>query len=191
MAAVLSPRWTSAAPMTAENENPSLRKLAFWLVIMVVIQILLGGAIRHDDHGTALLSGRDAPFYTHLGMHVLGAVALSYYLARVLFRVFKEHRQLPEILRPARFMMMLLGLQLILGTLAAVFKVIYSRDWLDADMPPPIRVWTATLHVAVGSLILALSAVLAVRAHRYLMPLAEEASDPRRTPDDETLGVAA
>lgn len=174
MTTVMSQKWLSNAPAKTETEEPSLRRLARWNLIAVFVQLLLGAALRHDDHGRAFFEGREWVFYSHLGAHVLGAVAVSYFLARVLFRVFRDYRQQPEILKPAKYIMMLLGVQLLLGFAAATLKIYYALDPLNAefyaDLPPPARVWTATAHVAVGALILLFSTVLTLRSYRYSTP---------------------
>ncbi len=174
MTTVMSEKWLSDAPAQMETEEPSLRNLARWNLIAVFVQLLLGAALRHDDRGRALLDGREWVFYTHLGAHVLGAVAVSYFLARVLFRVFRDYRQQPEIIKPAKYIMMLLGVQLVLGASAALLKIYFALDPLNAelyaDMPPPARVWTATAHVAVGALILLFSTVLTLRSYRFATP---------------------
>lgn len=176
---VLSAQWMSQTAPVAEKENPPLRAIARSNVIAVFIQLLLGAALRHDDHGKALVEGREWVFYSHLAVHVLGAVAVAYFMARVIMRVFRNHRSEPQLLKPTRYIMMLLGVQLMLGMGAAMFKIMFVED---GNNPPPIRVWTATAHVAVGALILLISALLMVRSYRYVSPapstVAELTGDP-------------
>lgn len=175
LATVLSPRWMSSDPGIGEKESPSIRRLALYTLIAVFVQLLLGGALRHDDHAKALRAGRDAVFFWHVAAHVAGAFAVGYFLSRLLFRVFRDHRDEPGIRGLARWMMMLFALQLVLGTLAAVLKFQYVDSFnaiYHADNPPPVRVWTATPHVVTGAVILALSTVLTVRTYRYVVPRA-------------------
>ena len=114
--------------------------------------------------------GARGVYFTHVGAHVAGAIVLTYFLARVLMRIFSRQR-IAQFMRPAHALMGLLTVQLILGSFAAVFKYMYSQDWLDADMPPPERSWVATAHVAVGALIFAISAVVWIRSYRFVDPL--------------------
>lgn len=180
MATVLSPAWVSNAPSEVEKSEPSLRKLARWNLTAVFVQLMLGAALRHDDHGKALLEGREWVFYSHLVAHILGALAVLHYLAKLILRVFREHRDQPEFMKPAKYLMYLVTLQLLLGMGAAQLKMMYGFDkenaQLYADLPPPARVWTATAHVAVGALILLVSTVLAVRSYRYASPALSNAS---------------
>ncbi len=164
---MLSPLWTSAEPRQSEHERTPLQKLARALMIAVFIQLLLGATLRHDDQGRALQEDRDWIFHAHLTLHVLGAFMVVHFLAKLLLRVFHDHRAQSQIINPARAIMMLVGVQFMLGPAAAVLKVIYSRDNFDARTPPPMRLWIATSHVIVGALILTFAAVLFARAKRY------------------------
>lgn len=168
---MLSPQWMGVTPARHETENPPLQKLARASLIMAFAQLLLGAAVRHDNKGAALQAGHDGLFYWHLSAHVLGALGLAYFVGKLLLRVFRDHREQAEIIGPARKIMLLLGVQFLLGPAAAVLKVLYSRDDLDARMPPVERQWVATSHVVAGALILALSAVLYARSKRFAAPL--------------------
>jgi heme A synthase len=184
LTAMLSKPWIEGPAPRPQTDAIPLHKLTRSLVIAMFVQLILGAAIRHDDHGKAILAGRFAVYYWHLGAHVAGAVAVSYFLARVLMRIFSTHR-IPQFMRGAYTLMGMLTVQLILGGLAAVLKFVYSQDWLDADMPPPARAWVATAHVAVGALMFAISAVLWVRSYRFVDPLGTaavaEAAKPNGT----------
>ncbi|MEI6231905.1 MAG: COX15/CtaA family protein [Planctomycetota bacterium] len=182
MAAILSPSWMGSTASLTEKNQPSVRNLARANLIMIFVQLILGAALRHDDQAKAFLEGREWVFYSHLLAHFIGAIAVSYFLARVIMRVFREHRHQIEILKPVKFMMMLLGVQLLLGMAAALLKILALTDHenasLYASFPQPARVWTATAHVAVGALIFLCSAVLFVRTHRFVTPIAEPVAAP-------------
>ena len=181
MAAVTSQRWLSDAPALPCEASPSLCRLGVYAVAAVGVQLLLGAALRHDDQGLALRTGRSHVFVWHLLAHIAGALAVVYFVFRLLLRVFRNHRQQPEILRPARIVMMLLGVQFLLGPGAAVLKVTTLED---SYMPPLHRVIAATLHLAAGALILALCVLLSLRAHRFTAPvLSSTPSDPGRDRD--------
>ncbi len=168
IAVVTSKSWIEAPAPAPSQESPSLKKLAIWTIIAVTIQILLGGAIRHDDQAAAMRDGHFAIFAWHLAAHFVGMLAVVYFVCRILMRVFRQHRSQREVMFPARMIMMLLGVQILLGFGAAILKV----ATLDAaNSPPPLRVWTATLHTVTGALILAFSVVLALRAHRHILAL--------------------
>ena len=176
MAAVTSRQWLSDSPALPSAGSPSLCRLAVYAAIAAGVQLLLGAALRHDDQGLALRSGRSFVFVWHLLAHILGAFAVVFFVFRLLMRVFRQHREQLEILRPARIMMMLLGMQFLLGPGAAVLKVVTLEDH---DMPPLSRVVVATTHLATGALILALSVLLALRAHRFTVPVLSANRDQR------------
>ncbi len=175
MATVLSPQWMGSKSAATENEQPSLRSLALWFAVSVFVQLLLGAAVRHDHQSDAFLEGRRAVLYWHLAAHVVGALTVGYFLIRLLFRVFRNHRQDAEIIGLARKIMMLYGVQLLLGIGAAMLKIVYLLDdsaaLLVSNVPAP-RVWTTTAHVICGALILALSGVLLTRSYRFVVPAA-------------------
>ena len=166
LAVVTSAQWMAPTKAVISNEQPALRRLTISLVATLFVQLLLGAALRHDDKAHALRDGHESIFIWHLAAHILGALAVTYFLARVLMSVFRQHREQKEILGPARLIMMLLGVQLSLGIGAAILKVM-TRSYDAANSPPPLRVWVATSHVAGGALMLALSVVLALKAYRY------------------------
>jgi heme A synthase len=173
MSAVTSRRWLAdspalPAPSKSSAESPSLCRLAVYATIAVGVQLLLGAALRHDDQGLALRSGRTHVFIWHLAAHIAGAFAVVYFVFRMLLRVFHHHRAQTEILRPARLMMMALGVQFLLGPGAAVLKLTTLEDH---NMPPLSRVLTATIHLATGALILSLCLLVSLRAYRFTSPM--------------------
>jgi heme A synthase len=165
MTLLTSKSWIEAPAPQRSTENPPLKKLATWAVIAIVIQILLGGALRHDNQAEAMRQGHFGVFAWHLMAHMTGMLVVVYFISRILMRVFRDHRGQPEILGPARKIMMLLGVQILLGFGAGILKVV-TLD--EANSPPALRVAVATTHLVVGALILAFTVVLALRAHRHI-----------------------
>ena len=143
--------------------NSSLRPSALALVAAVFFQLLLGAALRHDNQGAALRNGHEAVFVWHLIAHIFGAIAVLYFLARVLMQIFREYRGRTELMRPARALMILLTLQMAFGIGAAILKVLTIDD---ANWPPSMRVFVATTHVVMGALILAFAVVIALWSYR-------------------------
>lgn len=164
MAIVTSRKWLSDAPTVQENVRPTLYRLSVFVVCAVAFQLLLGAALRHDDQGMALRSGRGHVFVWHLVAHVAGAIFVAYTVARLLFRVFRDYREQRAIFLPAKILMMLLGVQFLLGPGAAVLKVLTLDEYSG---PPMSRVLVATSHLAVGAVILALSVAVALNARRF------------------------
>ena len=75
--------------------------------------------------------------------------------------------------------LILLGLQIVLGTKAAILKMLTINN---AEAPPTMRIVTATIHVLIGATMLATSVALLLRAKRLVVldenakPVAEDAA---------------
>jgi len=160
-----SKSWIEAPAPVRSTQNPPLKKLGQWTLIAIAVQILLGGALRHDDQAAAMRQGHFGIFAWHLMAHLTGMLVVAYFISRILVRVFREHRNQPELLGPARKIMTLLGLQILLGFGAGILKVL-TLD--EANSPPPLRVIVATSHLVVGALILATTVILTLRAHKHI-----------------------
>jgi cytochrome c oxidase assembly protein subunit 15 len=168
LAVVTSKKWLTPAPAPLAEDHPGLRRLAFYLLIALFVQLLLGAALRHDNKGATLRSdGGIFSFIWHLVAHLCGAFAVIVCAARVISRVFSRYRQVPGLVSSVRWIMILLTVQFALGLGAAVAKVMYSRTFEEADAPPPIRVLVSTSHQTLGAIILALSAVLLLQARKF------------------------
>lgn len=184
LAVTTSPAWLSDKKAVRSPGAMSVQRLGLYCIIALFMQLLLGAALRHDGQAAALRSGQPSVFVWHLCAHIMGAFAAAFFIARLISRVFQQHRGLPEIFKPTRLLMMLLGVQLLLGMGSAALKVLTLEQY---DWPPFSRVLVATTHLATGAMMLALSVVITLRAHRFTEPVAAEASDASADP----LGVAA
>lgn len=146
LATALSPRWGAAA---RERRRPKsyrpavqggtqldrLRTSALAAVAAVYTQLLLGAALRHAGWRPALVAA-----------HLAGAVAAAALIIRAAHGSLHLYRAEPAVTQPARWMLRLLALQLLLGLVTFFLR------------RPVIP---ATAHVAVGALLLAASALLA------------------------------
>lgn len=166
-AAVLTSQyWLSDRKPLGSPLQPPLYNLCRALVIMVFIQLLLGAAIRHDNRGEVLKSGREMVFIWHLVAHVMGAIGVGFFLTRVIIRINRQHKAISELHSPTRWLMILLGLQIVLGTKAAILKMLTINN---AEAPPTMRIVTATIHVLIGATMLAMSVALLLRAKRLIV----------------------
>ena len=165
MAAVTSRRWLSNEPALLAIGNPGLSRLAIYAIAAVGVQLLLGAALRHDDEGLGLRTGRSFVFVWHLIAHVVGAFSVIFFIGRLISRVFRQHREQDQIFKPVKYMMMLLGVQFLLGPGAAALKVLTIDEY---NNPPFWRVVTATTHLAIGAAILALCVLVSLRAYRFV-----------------------
>jgi heme A synthase len=95
-------------------------------------------------------------------------------------RVLREYGSVPQLRRPAQVLLGLLVLQLSLGFGAYLTRVEWGKD---APQPLLPMVVTTVAHVAVGALVLATAAVLAIQAQRHLTPAGKPAPVPELSND--------
>jgi len=119
----------------------------------IYLQLILGSAFRHSA----------LKLLPHLIMAAVVAVTVLWAVARVL----REYGSVPQLRRPAQLLLGLLVLQLSLGFGAYLTRVEWGKD---APQPMLAMVATTVAHVAVGALVLATAAVLAIQAQRHLTP---------------------
>jgi heme A synthase len=115
---------------------------------VVFLQLLLGALLRLT---------RPGPVPLLLGIHLLGALLVLYALSEVFFRARSGGHPTIPFVRPATWLLVLLGCQIGLG-FAAFFAV--KGDGSPAAAEFNWRTVTPTLHLALGALILAGATVL-------------------------------
>ena len=156
LALVTSRSWT--APAFTPVEDSSLRVRMAALTTLVYLQILLGATMRHTGAGLAipdfpLSYGHvvpqfwSGPIALHFA-HRVGALVVTALAIVNAARIFMQHRDRPELLRPAILLLLAVAAQVTLGALV----ILSARQ-------PVIN----TLHVATGATVLATSLVLTLR----------------------------
>lgn len=150
--------WVERAPqISAQNDRPSLVTLTTLSVLSVYVQLILGAAFRHN--GLKLIP------------HLVSAAIVTFLLLWTVVRVLSRHSQLPQLRKPAMFLLGLLIVQLTLGFVAYLTRVEWGRD---AVQPELSMVASTVAHVAVGALVLATTVVLAIEARRHVTVVNEE-----------------
>lgn len=136
-----------------ETPNPGLlRGLSVVATTLLVVQLALGGALRHYQSSAALVG------------HLLGAVVTAFVVGWLAMWVMGQHPNRPLLARPARVLALLMVLQLCLGGVTFVVTMMPARQ-------APGWAWLLpTLHTAVGALILAATTVVCVAVHQFLLP---------------------
>ena len=154
MMMVTGREWMEVPPVVVvERHRPRLRTLATLAAASVYLQLILGAAFRHS--GIKLLP------------HLVSAVVVTVVLLWTVLRIFSEHSAVPQLLGPARALLVLLFIQLGLGFAAYLTRVEWGKE---APQPVLSMVVATVAHVAVGALVLATSVVLAVQAFRHASP---------------------
>ena len=95
-----------------------------------------------------------------------------------IFRVLKNYPRVPQLRRPAQIVLGLIVVQLAFGFGAYLTRVQWGKD---APQPMTLMVATTVAHVAVGALVLATTAVLALEVRRHMAPSSKQAAAPERT----------
>jgi heme a synthase len=162
LALVTSPGWRGqAASSPPPVDDATLRRLGIGILVLVYAQIIVGAVVRHTGAGLAIpdfplvFGGLLPPDWTagvavHYA-HRAGAGLVTVAILASAGHIWHHHRARRELTRPAAALVLLVAIQIALGGLV----VLTGRQ-------PAIN----TAHVAGGSLVLATSLILALRAHR-------------------------
>lgn len=158
LAVVTSRRWQSFESTRGANDgasDPALRRATLVLVALIVGQLVLGAILRHKG---GPLGQRG---------HLLTAFAVTFAIAWLARLVWTQHTGDRNLTLAVTIMVGLLGLQLMLGIEAWMVRFMTTAafepgHWLlNRDL-------VRSLHVLVGSCLLANAVVAALEAHRGL-----------------------
>ena len=145
-------RWVEPEPYTAvDTRRPRLLTLTAWSIVVLYLQLILGGLYRHKG-----LSWEP---------HVFNAATVAVIITWTTVRVLSYYGKIEALRRPAIILLSLLMAQLCLGFMAYLTKVVWGQN---APQPQPIMVVSTVSHVAVGALMLATAVVLAIQAWRHV-----------------------
>jgi cytochrome c oxidase assembly protein subunit 15 len=194
LAVMTSRRWNQAEQSAIRNpQSAILTRLAFFGLLLAYAQLVLGAHLRHlpDD-------GSPRTFQIVLLFHVVVALAVVGHVVGLAFSTFRRARGERWVTRPAAGLAALLLVQLALGVATLIVKYGWPT-WLGGELIDPNFTVTAqgfwssmivTAHVANGSLILALLAVLWARALRlYGWSTSVDRASARRAGEGPALRV--
>jgi cytochrome c oxidase assembly protein subunit 15 len=164
------PRWVGEQPRTAPERNrPTLLTLSLLSILVLYVQLFLGGMFRHKGMGWE--------------PHVINAVVVTFILTWTSVRALRSFPNVDAIWRPALTLISLLMVQVALGFFAFIEKVMLGAN---AVQPLPAQVLATVAHTATGALLLATAVVLAIQTWRYVPVFHEE-----RAPADTQKAVIA
>ncbi len=183
--AVFTSRVWRIGPTTAPRHGAGkLHRLALLTVAFAYLQLVLGANLRHMP----VTAGVD-DFRAALIFHLFGAVAVAAHIFLLVIHVLRYHRGTAVLRNPAILLALLVVLQLTLGAGSWIVK--YSLPTgvegaallggLTIENEGMLQSLTVTAHTAGGSLILAMSVWLALRAMRLA---------PRRTESSGSKSVS-
>lgn len=152
-------KWIDEQPPRVEfdSRRPSLFTLTLLSILVLYVQLILGGMFRH--HGMSWWP------------HVVNAIIVSFVLAWTAMRALSVYSHIQAVRRPAIVMLSLLITQLCLGFTAFVTRIAWGRNAAQPELP---MVVSTVAHVAIGALLLATTAVLAIQVWRHVPAAVEE-----------------
>lgn len=164
LAVITGRRWNPATERVANTNGLDIRKWSLATTAVVVIQLIVGGVMRHTQSGLAiptfpLAFGQVVPDFASFGIainfaHRLGALCVSVLLISTCISVLRHHSGLDSLRRPAMFALVLLAVQITLGGIVILYK-----------MP----VTPTTLHVSTGAAILGTMFYLTIQSRHLLI----------------------
>jgi heme A synthase len=145
-AVVTSKEW-QVGPKPAESAWPRLRPIGFAVPVLVVMQIGLGAAFRHNAMGVI--------------SHIMNAMIVLLVILVAGVFVVRQHPEHPALRPAALALLIVTGVQVLLGF--AVYLILL----MSSENNPGLIV-VAVMHVANGALTLAASLVFAMQMQRNL-----------------------
>jgi len=191
-AVVTSRRWREAEP-PASPGIAKIERLALIITLLAMLQIVLGSFLRHLPTGAS-----PGNFRLVLWFHLFVAAGLWAHIIVIAFRVWRGFGDESWLRAPATRLSLLIVVQVLLGLGTWVAKYGFP-GWMSgyefaAAYRPTAdsvgQVVMATAHVAIGSLILATSTLLAMRAWRIsslASPVTSKSEPVRRSTNTPKL----
>jgi heme a synthase len=154
--------WNSSQPETDDPGTPGVRTLAVWTVLAVFLQLILGAAFRHKGFGII--------------PHLVGAVIVTILIFMTAGALKRRFAGVPALRSCARYLHILIGVQLLLGA-GAYWSRLYT-----ARFPQPLGVMVAltVVHTVTGALVLAATLFTALASYRLIRE-GRAISDPAST----------
>lgn len=171
LAIMTSPLWRSGRARLRHDAAGKLQRLAIVTAVLAYFQLVLGSFVRHVPYEATA-----GAFQVAVVFHLFMAAVLTLHIGLLSFRVVQRFRDVPALARPAYALAAMIVIQLVLG--CAVWVANYgwpswfagyawaSQHVVQAEGTMQAHVTTA--HVALGSLILAVSLLVALRSCRLL-----------------------
>ena len=142
--------WRGELPEVEDTGSPRIRSLVVWTALAVFLQLILGAAFRHKGFGII--------------PHLVGAVIVTMLIFMTAGALKRRFPGVAPLRNCARFLHILIGVQLLLGA-GAYWSRMYA-----ARFPQPIAVMVAltVVHTVTGALVLATTLVTALVSYRLI-----------------------
>lgn len=144
--------WVAApSPVVRLDARPRLTTLSLFAVLAIWLQLVMGAAFRHS--GIRLLP------------HIIGACVVYTLVNWLGIATLRRHRATPQLATPARVLLTLVSVQVLLGLASYVTRVMWS---VNAPAPLASMVTATVAHVACGALVLVTTVILTIQIHRHV-----------------------
>ena len=168
--ATFTGRGAAATPeRVSQPAGRRIARLALISVGVLYVQLLLGGLFRHG------------------GMswwpHVANSIVVVAMLTWTTFLALSNYKDADQIRKPALLILILLMLQVCLGSAAFYTRVLHGREALRPQLPMVI---STVAHVGLGALLLATTVILTIRV--WLAGLQSEKVGVKLLPNREITG---
>ncbi|MCB9865439.1 MAG: COX15/CtaA family protein [Phycisphaerales bacterium] len=154
-----------------------LRGIAIATLAIIFLQILLGAVRRHTD-GTIVF-------------HLIGAGLVLLHVGLLARRVFAGFANVPALVKPVIWMLMLTAIQVVLGVASWVLTyeaIVKSWDLPNIRGSAEAASAVLTAHLALGAGLFALCTVITMRSfHNVALPASGEALATDALPESEPL----
>ena len=149
--AVFTSSWWNGAFVELDDPgSPRVRTLELWTLGAVFLQLILGAAFRHKGFGII--------------PHLIGAVIVTILIFMTAGALKKRFANVAALRKSARYLHILIGVQLLLGA-GAYWSRIYSARY---PQPAGIMVALTVVHTVTGALVLATVLVTTLISYRML-----------------------
>ena len=153
-----SPWWQSEIPELEDAATPRLRSLTMWTTTAVFLQLILGAAFRHKGFGII--------------PHLIGAAVVTTLVFMTAGALKRRFSSVLPLRKCARFLHILIGVQLLLGA-GAWWSRVYAARF---PQPITIMVTLTVVHTVTGALLLATALITALVTYRMLRSASTVAS---------------
>jgi cytochrome c oxidase assembly protein subunit 15 len=151
LALFTSTEWRTPIVPRVVTDAERVQRLSVITTALIYVQLILGAVLRHRGEADVL--------------HIVGALIVTVHVVLLTSRIVWNHSDIPVLMKTARILGILLGVQLLLGIGAYLGKFTQSGSALNPYVVP-----LATTHVLVGALMLGTCLILTLRAYRLLTP---------------------
>ena len=144
--------WQGGLSKFEDPGVPRVRTLVLWTLAAVFCQLILGAAFRHRGFGIV--------------PHLIGAVIVTVFVFLTAGALKRRFAAVRELRRCARYLHILIGVQLLLGA-GAYWSRLYAARF---PQPIPVMVTLTVVHTVTGALVLATALVTTLVSYRMIRP---------------------